>query len=152
MQFSIIEEDKRKDLDSDYWSKRQPLTYRISLTINEKQIILKREYFYAGYNDGEEEDGFYFDNEVPWRSHKSSLGISRATFFTRNFDPDYLKQKETELINIFYDKLLKSEKNLKKDLEKEIKEHNKQIEFYKKCQNSGPFMKIQRKNKLMNLY
>ena len=151
MQFTIVEEDKRIDLDSDYWSKTCPLTYRISIKLNKDEITLKREYFYTGYNDGEIEDGFYFDNEVPWRNHNASLGISRATFFTRNFNPDYLKQKEDELINIFYDKLLKSERNLKKDLEDEIKEHNEQIEFYKKCQNSGPFIKIQRKNKLKNL-
>jgi hypothetical protein len=30
MQFTIVEEDKRIDLDSDYWSKTCPLTYRIS--------------------------------------------------------------------------------------------------------------------------
>ena len=52
-----------------------PLSYRVSIEIRSGEFTLKREYFYVGFNDGESEDNFYFDNEVSWAN---IIGITPA--------------------------------------------------------------------------
>jgi len=147
MNFRIVEIDKRGVGIDLLDSNSAPLTYRLSLDLYKfEEITLTREYFYFGYNDGENIDGFYFDNELPWSSGKQ--GISRATFLTRNFDQEYLKEKEKELIQKFYDKLIKSEINLKNELNNKIKTLNKEIQKYQNYQKNDIFIKFIRKNKL----
>lgn len=70
---------------------------------------------------------------------------------TKNFDPNYLKQKEEELIKLFYEKLIKSEKAFLKEIERITKNHTEDSEFYRKCQEIGPFKKLQRKEKLKEI-
>jgi len=145
----IVEIDKSIE-DKSFDSRSTPLTYRIAIKLDysEKDLTLTREYFYVGYNDGESVDKFYFDNQVPWAR---VIGITRATFLTRNFDKDYLKEKEKELIENFYEQLIKSEENYKKELKEKTKELKITIKNYKKYQNDDAFLKIKRKQKLKNI-
>lgn len=150
MKLTIIEEDKREK-DRYFNSISTPLTYRIDISLDYNDvdnIILKREYFYVGYNSGEQPDHFYYDNEG---NYGEKLPIRRATFITRNFNSIYLKNKEKELIENFYQKLIESEQELQNQLEEKIKKYNKNIKLYKKYQSSELFIKIQRKQKLKKL-
>lgn len=147
MKYRVIEID-----DSDKISQKTtstPLTYRIELKIElDNEITLKREYFYWGYNDGEGVDHFYFDNEVGWRL---DYNLTRATFLTRTFDPEYLKQKENELIELFYSKLIKAEQDIEKKFIEDTKKYKKKLKKYKKYQTCDIFIKQIRKNKLTQI-
>ena len=147
MKYIIIEEDLREK-DKHWDSQATPLTYRVSIELDENLIILKREYFYVGYNDGELINGFYFDNEVGW---SNSPTINRATFLTRNFDLNFLKQKEDELIKKFYKRLIKSEINLKNKLKSTVEKLNEEIKEYQEYQKNELFVKLIRKNKLKKI-
>jgi hypothetical protein len=146
MKTKIIFEDHRNDESADYWSNQLPLGYRVSIRLDQKKVILKREYFYAGYHDGEIEDDFYFDNEVPWRI--SQIAIYSGSIFTRNFDTNYLKMIEDELIHKFYEKIIETQKNYKTFLKEKKKEIKKDIKKYKQYETADLFQKIIRKKKL----
>lgn len=124
-------------------------SYRISISLKDSEIILLREFFYIGFTPGEQNDKFYFDNEVQWqKGYRSSNGITHASFITQNLEPDYLQKKEKELIEIFYKKLIKSQNNWERQKKSDIKECNKKIEYYKNIQNSQPFLSLERIRKL----
>lgn len=157
MKFRIEEIDKSQS-DVYFNSKTTPLTYRVAITIevgirvgnptNEDEIVLTREYFYVGYNDGESVDNFYFDTDVRWTK---IIGVKRGTFLTRNFNHEYLKQKEEELIQLFYDRLIKSEKDYIKKRKEVTQEIDEKIQNYQKYQKCDLFLKIQRKEKLKKI-
>lgn len=143
----IIEEDRSK-IDKRKWH-GSPLTYRVSIEISYNRLILKREYFYVGFNDGEVEDGFYFNNKVPW---SSAIGVTRATFYTRKLDDkEYLIEKEKELIKLFYEELVKSEERYKEELKEKTEELNTAISIYQEYQTDEAFVKIIRKKKLKEI-
>jgi hypothetical protein len=149
MKYQIVEIDNR-DKEKSQSSNSTPLTYRIELKIESysepNEITLKREYFYWGYNDGESIDGFYFDNEIGWSIEKYQ--ITRATFLTRNFEPNYLKQKEKELIELFYSKLIKTEKDIEKKFIEDTKKYKNNLKKYQNYQTCDIFLRYKRKNKL----
>jgi len=140
MKYRIIEID-RSDSDKSLKSFATPLTYRISITLENNEVVLMREYFYVGYNDGEKIDDFYYDD-----NH-----ISRITFLTRNFDDDYLKEKEKEVIKIFYYKLIESEKSVKQEKINTNIHFDNKIKRYQKFQKCGLFTKLKRKEKLKKI-
>lgn len=149
----IIEEDRSK-IDKGKWH-GSPLTYRVSIEISydvndvRNRLILKREYFYVGFNDGEVEDGFYFNNKVPW---SRVIGVTRATFYTRKLDDkEYLIEKEKELIKLFYEELVKSEERYKEELKEKTEELNTAISIYQEYQTDEAFVKIIRKKKLKEI-
>jgi hypothetical protein len=149
MNYKIVEIDVRDDLSKNTINFSVPLTYRIAIKIEgNAELTLSREYFYYGYNDGEKIDGFYFNSELSW---STTLAITRATFLTRNFDSKYLKQKEQELIELFYNKLIKSENKLKIELYNQNKILGERIEEYQELQKNNLFIKIIRKQKLESL-
>jgi hypothetical protein len=124
-----------------------PISYRVSLGINRGAVILKREYFRAGFSDGEQFDDFYFDNE--WCGRQSNP-LNRCTFITRKIDDKkYLMEKETEMINLFYEKCAKSKKNLERELRKTTKELNDNINNFEDILNY--FEYTQRGKKLKKL-
>jgi len=140
----IEEIDKRLDDDANYWSKQAPLTYRVSIKIENDEIILKREYFYVGFTDGEDFDDFYFDSD--WHDY-----FTRGTFITRNLNEQYLIDKEKELIQKFYENLEICIKNCKKELKESIRDINKKISNYEECKKDQLFVKVVRKKKLNNI-
>ena len=149
MNYKIVETDDRNDSKFKEFkpSSASPITYRVSIRIaGNANITLTREYFYYGYYDGERQDDFYFDFE--WAS---TLAVGTGSFYTRNFDPEYLKEKEKELIELFYKKLIKSEKRLEIELDNQLKILGKRIEEYQEYQKNDLFIKIIRKEKLENL-
>ena len=141
MKFKIEEKDHRVNYNKN-GSENYESHYRITIHLYNDEIILKREYFYYGFYDGEEYDHFFF---------RDKDYLTRGSFLTKNFDPEYLRQKENQLIKKIYKKLTKAQTYTKKKLENKIKEYNEQIEIYKECQQSGPFKKYQRKEKLKKL-
>jgi hypothetical protein len=143
MKYQIVEIDDREKYSTPPSS--SPLTYRIALKLEDLFITVKREYFYYGYNTGENIDGFYFDNEVAWTDSNT---ITRATFLTRNFDPKYLKQKEKELIELFYSKLVKSEEHIEKKFIEDTIKYKKNLKKYQNYQTCDLFLKYKRKIKL----
>lgn len=137
-EFKIIEK-KISDKDrKKHESKASPYTYRVSISLY-SDIELTREYFVWGYHDGEQEDKFFYNH------------FAYASIFTRNFDPQHLKDIEKELIEKFYQKLIREEHRAKKDLEKAIKECEEKVERYKLFRSSKPFLKIQRRRKLQQI-
>lgn len=146
MKFKIDEIDKRNDVY--YSTLSTPLTYRIAIKLCENEIILTREYFYVGYNDGESIDNFYFDNEVGWNN---GTEITRCTFITRNFNEEYLKEKEEELIEIFFHKISKSINSFENKKLDAIKKYDKLKKKYEQYQNCDLFLKFQRKQKLKQI-
>jgi len=147
MKFRIQEIDLREK-DKSWNSKSTPLTYRISIKLNDTEIVLAREYFYVGYNDGEDIDDFYFDNEF---GNYEFGNFTRATFLTRNFDSEYLKIKENELIKKFYKRLIKNEKYLKNELISKTEAIKHDIKLYQNYQNCDLFLKLKRKEKLNSI-
>ena len=145
MNFRIEEIDKR-NTENIYSS--TPLTYRIAIKLYDNEIVLTREYFYYGYNDGEIIDNFYFNNEVGWNN---GTEITRCTFITRNFDEKYLKEKEELLIETFYEKISKSINSFQNKKLDAIKKYDRLKEKYKQYQNCDLFLKYQRKQKLKQL-
>lgn len=146
MKLKIIEKKPSKE-DSNLKSKATPLTYRIFLELHYPQLILTRQYFYTGYYSGEFIDGFYFDNG--WNPNTNKL--TRGSFLTRNFDPEYLKINEKILIEKFYKKLIETEKFLINKLKKETDTIKGDIQYYKEYQKCDIFLKIKRKNKLKEI-
>lgn len=144
MKFRIEEIDRR---NTEYIYSA-PLTYRIAIKLYDNEIVLTREYFYYGYNDGETIDNFYFDNEVGWNN---GTEITRCTFITRNFDEKYLKEKEELLIETFYEKISKSINSFQNKKLDAIKKYDRLKEKYKQYQNCDLFLKYQRKQKLKQL-
>ena len=147
----IVEIDK-SETDKNFNTISTPLSYRVSIKISygsndvNDRLQLKREYFYVGYNDGEVEDGFYFDNKTTW---SNIIGVTRATFYTRKLDDkNYLIQKEKELIKLFYEELIKSEEGYKQELKEQTEDLNRAISLYQEYQMDEAFIKILRKNKL----
>jgi hypothetical protein len=121
-----------------------PLIYRISIKLGEDTIILKREYFYVGYLTGEQADEFYFNDSNIWDHNY----LNYATFTTKNFDTEYLKEKETELINKFFEKLNYTTKKLKQDKEEKMLYFDEKIKLYKEYSNCELFLKLNRNEKL----
>lgn len=146
MNFRIDEIDKR-DAENKYFYS-SPLTYRIAIRLYDNEIVLTREYFYYGYNDGEKIDNFYFDNEVGWNN---GTEITRCTFITRNFDENYLKEKETLLIESFYEKISNSINSFQNKKLDAIKKYDNLKEKYKQYQNCDIFLKYKRNQKLKQL-
>ena len=128
-----------------------PRSYRIEIEIHREEICLTREIFRISFRDGEDWDNFYFDNEMSWRKNYDAIGLSRATFITQNFNPQYLEEKEQELLKEVFRRLQKSEMGYKVELKRKNKELLDIIEFYKECQNIGPFLKFNRKQKVKKI-
>lgn len=147
----IIEEnnfDKEDLKNSSYFDKPStPLTYRVSIRLNEDHILLKREYFFVGYLSGESPDEFYFNDEDNWYSSY----ITYTSFITRNFDTKYLKDKENELINKFFDKLNITKEKIKEDKKEKIEYFNNRIKFYNECLDNDVFIKLKRKLKIKEI-
>jgi len=126
-------------------------SYRVSIEIEDTEIIIKREYFYYGFYESTcDFDNFWFNNKNNGNNHWKDL--TKCSFVTRNLsDSKYLKIKEKKLIKKFYNKLIKNENNLK--IERDIKniEYNDRIEECQKNQNCDLFIKIKRIKKLKNL-
>lgn len=143
-----IENIDNSQNDIFFKSTTTPLTYGVSIKIENDEIILTREYFYVGYSYCETIDDFYFNTDLPWRN---DIGITKGTFLTKNFNPDYIKQKEEELINLFYQKLIKSENDYIKERKKLINDIDNKILKYQKYQKCKLFINIQRKEKLYKI-
>jgi len=137
----IIKE--KSDLDS---FKDEPISYRISLNLYSDKIILTREYFRVGFRDGESWDKFYFDNNYSY----NKTDLTYATFITRKINKEeYLKKKEIELINRFYDKLFETKNNTIKELLRQQKRLNSKINMY---DNTMKFLeKYKRKDKILKI-
>ena len=137
----IIKE--KSDLDS---FKDEPISYRISLNLYSDKIILTREYFRVGFRDGESWDKFYFDNNYSY----NKTDLTYATFITRKINNgEYLKKKEIELINRFYDKLFETKNNTIKELLRQQKRLNSKINMY---DNTMKFLeKYKRKDKILKI-
>jgi len=137
----IIKE--KSDLDS---FKNEPISYRISLNLYSDKIILTREYFRVGFRDGESWDKFYFDNNYSY----NKTDLTYATFITRKINNgEYLKKKEIELINRFYDKLFETKNNTIKELLRQQKRLNSKINMY---DNTMKFLeKYKRKDKILKI-
>jgi hypothetical protein len=144
MKFRIEEEDRRES-DIYFKSSVTPLTYRIEIKIEDDEIILKREYFYVGYSDGEHPESFYFDNEVGWRRDHY---LGKASYLTRIFDPQHIQEKEDELIKMFYEKTFKNIEKINKRKKDAIKNFDNEINKLIECQNSNLFIKFKRADKL----
>ncbi len=126
----------------------EPLSYRVSLRLEKDTILLTREYFRIGFHFGESWDDFYFNCDNNWDYSKTNL--SYATFMTRKLnDKTYLQNKELELINKFYDKLIKTKQLTVKELISEQKKLNNKINSYEKVIN---FLdKYKRKDKILKI-
>jgi len=137
----IIKE--KSDLDS---FKDEPISYRISLNLYSDKIILTREYFRVGFRDGESWDKFYFDNNYSY----NKTDLTYSTFITRKINnEEYLKKKEIELINRFYDKLFETKNNTIKELLRQQKRLNSKINMY---DNTMKFLeKYKRKDKILKI-
>lgn len=137
----IIKE--KSDLDS---FKHEPTSYRISLELDNNRIILTREYFKVGFRDGESWDKFYFNNNYSY----NITDLTYATFITRKLDnEEYLKKKEIELINRFYDKLFETKNNTIKELLRQQKRLNSKINMY---DNTIKFLeKYKRNDKILKI-
>jgi len=142
MGFKILNIDKSESDKFFFESDSTPLTYRISLSLENNEIVLRREYFYVVYKDGEQLDNNYFIDNVY---------VTYASFITRNFDEDYLIKKERKLIKVFYNKLKESEVRLNKEKVDTNRYLDNKIKRYKKFQNCGIFDSIIRKSKLIKL-
>lgn len=125
--------------------------YRVSIELEDDEVIITRKYFYYGYYEHSSD----FDNF--WYNHKnssySSVGnLCKASFITRKIDDtEYLKIKENELIESFYCGLIENEKDIKKELYKVIMDYNYRI---KKCQDNIKndfFIKLNRQKKLKKI-
>ncbi|MFA5586461.1 MAG: hypothetical protein WDA02_07960 [Saccharofermentanales bacterium] len=110
------------------------------------KIILTREYFRVGFRDGESWDKFYFDNNYSY----NKTDLTYATFITRKINNgEYLKKKEIELINRFYDKLFETKNNTIKELLRQQKRLNSKINMY---DNTMKFLeKYKRKDKILKI-
>lgn len=139
MKYRIVEIDKSEEDKNNFCTDATPLTYRVSISLENNEIILQREFFYVGYNSGEQIDDFYI-NDI---TH-----VIRMTYLTRNFDKKHLEEKEKMLIKKFYYELINTEKELKKELKESVKYFNKKIKRYQKYQECDLFTKIKRKEKL----
>lgn len=144
MKFRIEEIDDTQK-DKHFSSDVTPLTYRISLRINNDEIVLRREYFYVGYRVGEKVEDFYFNN-TSWNNN-----IIYASFLTRNFDSNHLQQKEKEFIEKFHHQLIESEKNIEEDFKKTEKIYQQDIKNYQNYQKCNIFNNIKRKVKLSKI-
>ena len=124
----------------------EPISYRISLNLYGDKIILTREYFKVGFRDGESWDKFYFDNNYSY----NKTDLTYATFITRKINnEEYLKKKEIELINRFYDKLFETKNNTIKELLRQQKRLNSKINMY---DNTMKFLeKYKRKDKILKI-
>lgn len=127
---------KKKDCRKDDSFKSEPLSYRVSITHDNKtkEIIITREYYRVGFRDGEKWDGFYFDFELPWRN---GLTVNHASIMTRKInDPDYLREIEEKLIKEYYKKCIKSIENIDKELIDVNRKLNSQRSKYNNLINS----------------
>lgn len=140
MEHQIIE--RYKEDANEIFSHNPPLTYRVSISLENNKIVLLREYFYVGYNDGEKFDDFYMD---------SSYMFTRMSYLTRDFNKDYLKKVEKELIDKFYFELLNQEVKLNEELKNETEKFNRNIAWYKKYENCDLFIKTKRRSKLKEI-
>ena len=113
----IIEIDDRINAKIPYTTEA---SYRVSIDLEYPEVIIKREYFYYGYYEHSNDfDNFWYNNTS---NHMSVGNLNRASFVTRNFDTEYLKVKEKELIESFYNKLVQHEKDLEEESDKEQEE------------------------------
>jgi hypothetical protein len=117
----------------------QRLWYRVSLTIDEEKVLLKREHFRSGFYSGEQDDHFYFNTDYP----QSNGDFFRyCSFMTSKLDDEeYLKRKEEELIKLFYDKCNKNITISQERLRKEEIKYNKRIDNYKDIINHFEYCK-----------
>jgi len=129
--------------------KNEPISYRVSISIGtDNNIILTREYFRVGFNDGESWNKFYFNCDS-YSYGKTNL--TRASFITRKIDDkQYLQNKELELINKFYDKLIETKNLTIKEFLETQKRINNKISLYDNMINF--FDKYKRKDKILKIY
>lgn len=140
MKLEIVEKSNTKPFES------MPITYRVSMRVNNGTVTLQREYFRCGFYDGEQYDDFYFDNEG---YHRGSP-LCHCSFITKRIDDKvYLMKKEEEMIKLFYEKCVKSKKGLEKELRRTTKELNDNISNYEDIINY--FEYTQRGDKLKKL-
>ena len=97
-----------------------PLSYRVTIGTNigdsKRTITITRQFFRAGFHDGEDYGKFFF-NMNRWDSKE---GITRASFLSKKVkDTEYLKRKEEELIKIFVEKCAISAEIVDTKLKKE---------------------------------
>ena len=83
---------------------------------SKKPITITRQFFRAGFHDGEDYGKFFF-NIRRWDSKE---GITRASFLSKKVkDVEYLRRKEEELIKIFVEKCVISAEIVDTKLKKE---------------------------------
>jgi len=148
---TIIEEDRRKKEKGDVPAIP---AYRVSILLCANDVIIKREYFYYGYYESTSDfDNFYY-NDSSENNHNTNVinNLLKGSFITRKIkDKEYLKNKEEELIKAFYGRLFENEKNIKNELDNQIKFYNEKIERCHENQNNEFFIKFKRKDKLKKL-
>lgn len=143
----LIEEDQRIT-----GNKSISPSYRVTISVQDHEITIKREYFYYGfYEHTEDFDNFWFNSNSNSK-YNDLTDIYKGSFITRKLnDPEYLKLKEQELIETFYSNLIKNEQNLKIELDKKIKKYNDRINECQINQNCDLFIKLKRKEKLKKI-
>ncbi len=141
MKLTIVETDDREEFQG------RPLCYRVSLRVGHDEVTLTREFFRAGFHDGEEFNKFYFNNENNWNSKNT---LTYCTFLTKNVsNKKYLAKKELELIKLFHERCGRSKAMLEKKLKDKIKKINQEINDYENIINH--FEYINREDKLRKL-
>lgn len=129
---------------------REPLTYRISLSLYNNKLELKREYFRVGYRGGENIEGFFFDSD---KNIYRDCKLTYASYLTRKHidDKDFLKKKEIELFVKFTEKVQLQFSRIDREYKEFIKEYNKDINTYNSLNNLlSPYNRKQKLKKIMN--
>jgi len=161
----IIEIDEREDIYKPYADEREDIykpyateaSYRVSIELEYPEVIITRKYFYYGYYEHSNDfDSFWYNNtsnQLQCSSCITQVGnLNKASFITRKFDPEYLKIKEKELIEAFYNKLIQHEKDLEEERDNVVIDYNERI---KKCQENIKnqfFIKLNRNKKLKKIF
>ena len=145
MEFEILEELNPPPEDG--WSSvPMPLSYRIEISIFSEKIVLKRQLLGYGLYDWEEWDKFRFPD----------MPSSRGSFITKKVnDSIYLAKKEEELIKKFYERIQYSKKQLQREYDAEVKKMTKKLNDHLTnltiYENSYPFLKYHRKEKIKKI-
>lgn len=132
MKIKIIE-DLNKNNDSSFRYESTPLSYRVSLTLCNNDLILKREYFCVGFLSGEGYGKYYYNCDDTWTNN---LPLTYASFITKEIDNDKLKMEaELTLIKTFQHKSIECKTKELKRISNEIIKSNNMIKRYDNIYN-----------------
>lgn len=107
-----------KNIEDDGNFLNEKLTFRITISEDENDILILREFFRVGYIGGETLDKFYKTNFL---SHPT------VSIITRNFDEKYLNELENKIFDEYILYLNEININLKIDKQKYINEIDNKI-------------------------